>query len=100
MLGPEAMSVSSQTQAEIAVLKTELNHVKELVERNHRDGEAGKTELKQDIAGLRAAIETLKVDLNERKGAEKLASAIRMTLAGTIGAGFVKAVAWFGALPK
>jgi hypothetical protein len=93
------MSVASQT-ADIAVLKTEVNHIKELVERNHRDGESGKADIKKDIATLAASIDALKVDLNERKGAEKLASAIRMTLAGTIGAGFVKAVSWIGALPK
>lgn len=81
------------TASDIAVLKTELNHVRELVERNHRDAVLAQAETK-------ASLEALKIDLNERKGAEKLATAIRMTFAGTIGALVVKGISWLGALPK
>lgn len=77
---------------QLAVLKTEIDHVKEEIKRNREEN-------LEHAKATMAAIETLKTDLNERKGAEKLASAIRMTFAGTIGAIMVKAAAWLGNVP-
>jgi light-regulated signal transduction histidine kinase (bacteriophytochrome) len=93
--------MSTKTQGEdIAVLKADLKNVRELVERNHHDAEVGKTELKASLVDVQKSISELKTDLNERKGAEKLANAIRMTFAGTIGAMMVKAISWLGAIPR
>jgi len=100
------MSAASQT-ADIAVLKTEVGHIKEIVERNQRDGEAARADIKKDIADLKAnfgtSIEALKVDLNERKGAEKWANALRMgisgSLGGGIGAAIAKAASYMGSVP-
>jgi methanogenic corrinoid protein MtbC1 len=93
------MTTNGKTQADIAVLQEKLNHVHSLVERNHKDAEIAKSELKASIEAMAKSLEALKVDLNERKGAEKLASAIRMTFAGTIGAAVVKMLAWAGSVP-
>lgn len=90
---------AAKTQSDIAVLQTELTHVKELVERNHRDSATGMAETKASLTKMADSLEALKVDMNERKGAEKLATAIRMTLSGAIGASIVKAAAWVGSVP-
>jgi hypothetical protein len=77
----------------LAVLTIELEHVRQEVKRNREENA-------EHAKAAMAAIETLKTDLNERKGAEKLANAIRMTFAGTIGAFVVKAISWAGAIPR
>jgi septal ring factor EnvC (AmiA/AmiB activator) len=78
---------------QLAVLKVEIEHVRQEVKRNREENDA-------HAKATMAAIETLKADMNERKGAEKLANAIRMTFAGTIGAFMVKAISWLGAIPR
>jgi hypothetical protein len=89
------MSTAKITQhgEQLAVLKVEIEHVKQEVRRNREENDA-------HAKATMAALEALKTDMNERKGAEKLASAIRMTFAGTIGAVIIKAFSWFGAMPK
>jgi septal ring factor EnvC (AmiA/AmiB activator) len=78
---------------QLAVLKVEIEHVRQEVRRNREENDA-------HAKATMLALEALKTDMNERKGAEKLASALRMIFASTIGAFIMKAIAWFGALPK
>jgi gas vesicle protein len=78
---------------QLAVLSAELEHIKEAVKRNREENQGNAT-------AIMAVIEQLKADLNERKGAEKLASAIRVTFAGAIGASIVKLVTYLSAMPK
>jgi Lhr-like helicase len=98
------MTSAGQTQADIAVLKLEVDHIKELVERNHREGIEGRDEIKKTLKELRDTITTnnttLVADLNERKGAEKLASTLRVLFASTISVGIYKALAWLGSVPR
>jgi vacuolar-type H+-ATPase subunit I/STV1 len=78
---------------QLAVLKVEIEHVRQEVRRNREENDA-------HAKATMSALEALKADMNERKGAEKLANAIRMTFAGTIGAMMVKAISWLGAIPR
>jgi hypothetical protein len=82
----QIMTTPSQ-ETQLAVLEVKLEAVSQEVKRNREENTAH-------------ALEALKVDLNERKGAEKLANAIRMTFAGAIGAAVIKAVSWVGAIPR
>ena len=52
------------------------------------------------VEKLATRIEALHTDLNERKGAEKLARTIHTLFGGAAGALVVKGVGWIGALPK
>lgn len=46
------------------------------------------------------ALDSLREDLQQRRGAEKLARTLHTILGGTVGAAMVKGISWFGAIPK
>lgn len=94
------MAPSFDPRADIAVLKAEFKHVRELVERNHMDAQTGKDELHRDIKALAASIERLNTDLNERRGAEKAAKWMIGISSGSIGAGLWKLASYIAAAPK
>lgn len=85
--------------AEVAVLESDVRHVRELVERNHRDSQQAYAVLAKKLEEMAEGQAELKAELSERRGAEKLATAIRTTFAGVIGAGAVKLLSWLGSAP-
>ena len=56
--------------------------------------------MEKSLAEMAIGINDLKNDLQQRRGAEKVARAIHAILGGTIGAGVIKGISWLGALPK
>lgn len=90
----------ANTQADVAVLKAQLMHVRELVERNHHDAQTGKEDLQKSISALATSIEELKTDLNQRRGAERAAKWFIGLSSGSIGAGLFKLASYIAAAPK
>jgi len=72
---PDTRDIAIQTRADVQHLSAKVDH-------------------------LVVAVDGLKEDLQQRRGAERLARLLHTLAAGSIGAGLVKAAAFLGALPK
>ncbi len=98
------MAPSFDPRADIAVLKAEFKHVRELVERNHQDAQSGGAAIRADMKAIAESIEKLNTDFNERRGAEKAAKWFIGVSSGSIGAGVSaglwKLASYIAAAPK
>lgn len=56
-------------------------------------------DIKTKLDRLHSDISSLQADLNERRGAEKLAKIIHTVLGGATGAAIIKTMSWLSAAP-
>lgn len=72
---PDTRDIAIQTRADVQHLSAKVDH-------------------------LVAAVDGLKEDLQQRRGAEKLARLLHTLAAGSVGAALVKGASFLGMLPK